>query len=202
MVRIDMDAYHRSLAETVAWVVPRCSEPNPGVALWSPDLWVPDSPRPKADTAHRSEIDGEIDLILPEQFGEDGYEAACRLVVGRRREAVHASGLTAAAPDGDLHGGRMVVCYTLNTFWGCLGEASHGLVTAGGIPAWDTWVHMVPDKGGGHGHLLAWIPEAYVALVQAAMDTDPEMTFVWAAPQDDPQRALRESWPWQRKGQR
>lgn len=180
----DMDAFRQSLADTIAWLRSR-ARGTPRETLFSPELWPSGSPRPE---------NGEFawwQRALPASFvGSDGvdFAVACAFVTSRRRTAL-ATIRSASPPLGDIGDGRLMLVHPQNTWWDCLDDESKGLVGSGGLPAWDTWVAHVPDRQG-PGDLIAWIPPWYLGLAQAAMDSDPEQTFIWADPQDVPARAV------------
>lgn len=104
-------------------------------------------------------------------------ESSCADVVSRRREALSRQGVDVPTLRRGELGGRILRAFTANTLWP-FEEVSRGIVCEQALPSWDTWLHVFPSRPDGFD-LLSWIPDAWVADVQAAIDMDPELTMEW-----------------------
>lgn len=159
------------LAETVAWCRPRGAMDNPATSLRSGEL----EPRLLANRRDPNKY--------PELGNEDEREAEVRRIAALRA-GLQAPAISSSQP---FAGGRLIVYEPDNNL--CDGASmawSKGFLDLDNAPPWDTWVHYFrprPDFPAGAsntGLLVAWVPPAFLTLVEEGIEVIPEACVRWA----------------------
>jgi hypothetical protein len=163
--------FNQRLADTVTWCTAHASVERPATSLRSPEL---------NPVAPRTEI----------QAG-DMWEGAGGLVeslVAMRSRQLRKMQLEPTLPAAHLADGQLLVYFPyLNLTDGTAAEVSLGFLDGVDAPPWDTWVWFGFDAtrweyGGDVSdacYLVAWIPQAFVALVDAGRRVTITDCVVW-----------------------
>lgn len=81
-----------------------------------------------------------------------------------------------------IAGGRLIA-YSPDSNLACgTSEAeTKGYFDVNNTPPWDTWVALLDDPNAKHweSSLIAWVPPAFVQLVQAGINVIPEECVLW-----------------------
>jgi hypothetical protein len=151
---IDLHAFERLLAQTIAW----CSRPGapsqPSEALRTPAL-------------------------RPADYSDSGTpvpsEESLRALAAARAGLLRKEGIAVAAPSG----GRLLVV-DHDEVIGCFSAASatNHFFDGADLPGWDSWLCRLPDS---RPRLLCWVPTAFVELAKDGMSASPTESIQWAA---------------------
>jgi hypothetical protein len=108
---------------------------------------------------------------------EPGYADAVRSVSLRRRAEARGE------PGTALTGGRLLVfCPDAELSDGAAEVQSGGYFDVCNTPPWDTWVALVTDlaqHSSRQVQLISWVPDLFIANVQAGIEVNPEECIFW-----------------------
>lgn len=155
-----LEQFKNRLAQTIFWCGPRADIASPATSVRTPEL------RP--------------------HLLEESRSSAVRTVV-HARELYGGLDIRKATIPTALGGGRLLV-YFPNFDLAC-GTAEHetaGFFDVHNVPAWDTWVDYLQDDQPNVDsfdteYLVAWVPPAFVSLVDAGINVNPEQCIMWLA---------------------
>jgi hypothetical protein len=148
-----LDALWQGLGETIAWCTARADLSKPFASLRSERL------RPR--------------------IMQGSYAAAVWDVASKRRFGLKGP----VAQRRDLAGGRILVYGPDEELSDGAAEAeTGGFVDVNNCPPWDTWLALTQfsnGMGGRAAHLFAWVPPAFVPLVDQGIYVNPEECILW-----------------------
>jgi len=108
------------------------------------------------------------------------------LLAGLRAERLSPRSVRATAERPDTVAGRILIYAPDQTLSeGASEQASGGFLNVDDEPAWDMWLYYEAD------HLIAWVPEEFVAGVDAGIAVNSTLCLNWA---EDINTALRLRW--------
>ena len=171
----ELDRFETSLLETVTWCSPRASLDRPRESLRSSALCPPELKPQLAGT----------EFEMPELLrSHRELSRVVRDLMERRSKMV--SGLTNDLRRGDLAGGRLVIHSFLDSLAdGVPPQETFDFLDYNDAPPWDTWVwyqisEMRPqEEPGRRDFLIAWIPPAFVQMVERAIDLSCSVSLEW-----------------------
>lgn len=112
----------------------------------------------------------------------------------RRSRRLYSDGQVSADLETVIAGGRLIA-YSPDSNLACgMSEVeTKGYFDVNNTPPWDTWVALLDAPNSKHWEstLIAWVPLAFVPLVQAGIDVIPEQCVLWL---DDCPASLQQLW--------
>jgi hypothetical protein len=156
---IDLTAFKRLLAETVAWCT-RCASLNdPKSSLRTLPLHTDDLSRMN-----------QVDL---KQIADSVFRERARSLKNENPDL----------PKNNLARGRLLICYPEESVWdGAAEAASMGFFDVADIPAWDTWCYYgIETKWEPTFFIVSWVPSDFTELTQWGIDVNPVECIQWAS---------------------
>ena len=163
--------FNQRLAEAVAWCTTHASVERPATSLRSPEL-NPVAPRTEIQVGDRWE----------------GVGGLVETLIALRSRQLRNMPLYPTLPAARPVDGQLLVHFPyLNLTDGSAAEASLGFLDGGDAPPWDTWVWFGFDASrlepngdvSSAFYLVAWIPQAFIALVNAGVRVTLTDCVVW-----------------------
>lgn len=193
-----IEAFQRTLAETIAWCAPRATSLEPESSLRSLPL--------------HSQPSMESRSI-------DERKRAVADIATTRAMLLRDAGIYPQQPAADLAGGRLLLYAPDETLSdGAAYVSSGGFFDGDNVPPWDTWVAYIKDTATDpqHGHpwflgayqdyqkithepmqltyVVCWVPPSLLEVAEAGIDVNPEECIVWLSDRDTMfTRALQET---------
>lgn len=165
-----MVSFAERLAETVAWCRARLDTHDALNCFRSDQL------RPLRNVVHECRTDAEVENVVADVV------ARCSLVI-RSADRVHIDHMIPEVGD------RLFAFRPQDSlFHASSPPMSQGFIDNDEIAPWDTWIEAVD------GHVLTWVPSAFVSLVADAIMVNPEECIRWASDWDHPTVRQYDEW--------
>jgi hypothetical protein len=195
------EGFARQLAETIAWCAPRVDPSRPRECLRSTEVR-PDLER-HYDTETRLQPLTQVSIALnPRLETEHDRDEWIWLtpplvaaLVQRRTRVLESVGATTAAAALVDRGRLLLSFYEYTDHDGATADLTRGYLDINDVPPWDTWVGDVPCvrsrppkmksihtvMGGDNVDriLVSWVPEPFLAVIDAAMKTEAFGMMAW-----------------------
>ncbi len=154
-----LEPFWQSLAETIAWSVPRINSASPRDCLRSATV--------RGRTLQNS------------------YSESVSGVIDARKCNIPGGSLT-PDPSKGFAGGRLIVYFPDFDMCDGLAESeSRGFFDVYNTPPWDTWVAFVSEQSETEkypsNYLIAWVPPEFIKLADAGINVNAERCIEWLA---------------------
>ncbi len=163
--------FQQRLAEAIAWCAPLVVPLRPKWCLRTPRL----EPRGSVVGAASPERDALVSDL-------------CR----ERARLLQQGGVAPTPSAGAPGAGRLLLFYASDSLCdGTAEAASEGYFDHENQPPWDTWVHFLIEpptspEDTESSVVVSWVPPDFVALVERAIEQNPEQCLAWASPANLP----------------